>query len=172
MGWTVYVKDNDEGQDLLKIITQEPPHTFTNVVESFEKAGAFTKQSYMKKGKKIVKGNQKMLRILMQEAKPSKQTRRQQPPPIQQNSYENIMHDIIYSGDQDDDDVEQNVKVRQKEELDKKAVQLEETRGKTRPPPKVPKDEKMEDLYATDDLRAEDDMNDYLMSLVKGSGED
>jgi len=174
MGWTVYIKDNSEGQGLLRIITQEPNGTFTNIVESFEKTGLFAKESFMKKGKKIVKGNQKILRVLMQEARPPrKQTN--QPKQVYTEDYNNIMHDIIYNKDDDEDDgdIEQTIKTRQKEEIDKRANQIQESRNKTRPPAKVPKEEKIEsELYTMNDLQAEDDMNDYLNGLISKQGDD
>ncbi len=172
MGWTVYIKDNSDGLDLLKIITQESNNTFTGIVESYEKAGFLTKDSYMKKGKKTIRGNQKILRALMQEARPTRKQMQRSTKPIQNDDYNNIMHDIIFSGEQDDDDNEQDIKIKQKEEIDEKVNRMQNVRDKSRPPAKVPKEEKMESIYSNDDMKAEDDMNDYLNNLINKHGDD
>lgn len=172
MGWTVYIKDNSDGLDLLKIITQESNNTFTGIVESYEKAGFLTKDSYMKKGKKTIRGNQKILRALMQEARPTRKQMQRSTKPIQNDDYDNIMHDIMFNGEQDDDDNEQDIKIKQKEEIDEKVNRMQNVRDKSRPPAKVPKEEKMESIYSNDDMKAEDDMNDYLNNLINKHGDD
>lgn len=176
MGWTVYIKDNNEGQELLKILTREPNGTFTNIVESFEKASMFTKDSFMKRGKKVVRGKEKILRSLMQEARSVRKPIVRQPKQDFSDDYNNMMHDIMFDkGDDEDDDVEQTIKTRQKEEIDKKANHMQEIRSKSRPPAKVPKEEKIDtEIYGNSDMQAqaEDEMNDYLNAMIKRDGDD
>ena len=166
MGWIVYVKNNKEGIDLLKIINQEPARTFSDVVESFEKARMFTNQSYMKKGKKIVRGHQKILRTLLQEAKPRPQQRRPISNPM--DGYESMVHDIMNDDTQDEEEELQSPASR-REELEKKAAAMQENRNKTRPPARVPKDE-VPETY--DSYSQEEAMDEYLKSLASAKGDD
>jgi hypothetical protein len=175
MGWTIYVKDNDDGKEFLEIITREPPGTFTSVVEVFEKASMFANDSYMKKGKKTVRGKQKMLRVLMQEARPVRKQIAMPPEKSYNNVYDNMMHDVMFSSDQDEDDGDntQDIKIRQKEEIDKKASEMQAIREKSRPPPKVQKDSYADDPEYNESPELEEDrMNDYLSDLIKRHGND
>ena len=188
MGWIVYIKNNNDGNDLLKIITREPTKTFTNIVESYEKAGVFAKDSYMKKGKKIVRGNQKIFRILSEESRINKR-----PPPPQKKKqleypnfdYENSMYDTMFNGEQDDDVDEKESSVQIREIREKKAAEMMEKRKNVRPPPRIPKEElsekptkreKIDDResvnYESSEIQGEEDIQNYINEMISRHGDD
>lgn len=167
MGWTVYVKKNKEGEDLLKMILQEPQSTFSGIVESFEKASIFSGESYMTKGKKTIKGRGKILRQLIQESKVSRAQpyhRQQQPQASPYDSYDNMMYDTIFSKDQDEEIDEKQAKLKQREEISKRAEEMQQAREKSRPPAKVPKDEPQ---HYQEEYQDEDALDAYLMNEIK-----
>jgi len=189
MGWIVYIKDNKDGIDLLKIITQEPNKTFAGIVESYEKAGIFSKDSYMKKGKKIIRGSQKILRILSEESR----INRRPPPPKKQSSpleypnldYENSMYDTMFSGEQDDEVDEKQSSAQIREARERRAAEMMEKRKNVRPPPRIPKEEmsekptkrekkdKQESVnYESAEIQGEEDIQNYINDMISRHGDD
>lgn len=168
MGWTIYVKDNKDGLQLLKMITREPPRTFSGIVDSIEKASFFAGDSYMVQKKKNIKGTKKIYYTIMQAVRNSRvQPKRnysenQYTPTIDYES-QSMMQAL------DGDDDEPAPPPNYKEELSRRATEIEKHRQGARPAKTPTKEEiKNEQQYAYDDpdILEEDRLDEFFKKTM------
>lgn len=159
MGWSLYIKNNEEGIHLLKMIVSQPKGSFTGLVDSIEKASMFDSDSYMKQRKRTVRGAEKIFYTLMQAKKPSRPSRVIEPSYDYEKEY--MMQAV--SGEDDEEPVDTS-----KEDLMQKYKALQERRQVKVEPPKKPTVEeiKKERYGGDDDLIAEEDMDEYLRKSI------
>lgn len=172
MGWTIYVKKNREGMELLKIITREPAGSYSGVIKSIEVAGFWDNDSYMVQKKKKIKGTKKILYTIVQEKK------RRAPPPRAQPRMNYSMQDYeLYTQAQalrkDDSDNEKDTAKEYKESLMKRAQEMQEKRQKTIKPASRPSEEEIsKEVGYPFDEDPQEGMEKFFDDIINSTGRD
>lgn len=168
MGWTIYVKNNKDGIQLLKMLNSEAPRTFTGIIDSIEKASLFSGDSYMTQKKKTIKGTKKIYYTVMQAVRNSRAPKRsyqehQYSPPMDYES-----HSMMHALDKDSDE-DGPPPPNYKEELSRRALEIQESRQKVKAPVTPSKDDiKNEQKYTYDDpdMLEEDRMEEFFKKTM------
>lgn len=176
MKWVLYVKDDEDCNNLLHILQREPRDKLRSTLKKIEYVRfGLTKTPYLESKKKTVSGLKDVLPILTLPRKSSKPNQSTTSQTIQPRGnapdYDSMMYDTIFDGTQDDPDDGEKFASRERELMTQKAADIQSKRESIRPPKRVSKDDApAEKNYAEDSADAEDGIDAYFDKMIRDGG--